>query len=604
MNTHRGIIKGVVIGVLIGGFVAAGTVVAKVSLHGKFSANTYIAGENISYKTPEEALELIGPALQKYRETPIQLTFLNRQISALPQELGLSILPEETLNLIEKTDARSLNPISLLPLKSNAKKSLGFLVDLDQEKLDQRLEQELKLSEIGPKSATFYFEGNSLQISEHKDGLVVEREQLIKDLKNSAKALKSSTITINTQERKAHISKEALEAERPRIEEQLKRTITLEDPVYSDDWDIQLEDHLDWVSFTYAREIDLPLLGTLTLENSNQGEIKISIKQEALNQFIDEEISKWLDKEAENVRIYHNDEGKIAIEGMGKDGLKIQRPQLKQAIELALENNVASFTIPTVRIPAEFNIAQEIKAMGITERIAQGHTSYYGSPANRVHNIKVGSSRFDGLIIQPGEEFSFNTNLGAVDGSTGYRKELVIKAEGTIPEYGGGICQVSTTMYRAALFGGLDITDRREHSYAVSYYSQILGDGLDATIYLGGQDLKFRNDTEHPILIHTYTDGDYELYIDLYGTSDGRSVELEGPFLANYVGPGPTQYIESDTLAPGQTKQVEKAHTGFSADWKYYLTDAEGNTTETLIETRYKAVPAKILVGTDPSIQN
>jgi vancomycin resistance protein YoaR len=154
------------------------------------------------------------------------------------------------------------------------------------------------------------------------------------------------------------------------------------------------------------------------------------------------------------------------------------------------------------------------------------------------------------VIIQPGQEFSFNTTLGIVDGSTGYRKELVIKPEGTLPEFGGGLCQVSTTMYRAILFAGLPVTDRAPHSYAVSYYSQVLGHGLDATIYLGGQDLKFTNDTGYPILVHTYTVDDYELYFDFYGTADGRSVELEGPKIYGHTKSGPTEYIETDQVAP------------------------------------------------------
>ena len=193
--------------------------------------------------------------------------------------------------------------------------------------------------------------------------------------------------------------------------------------------------------------------------------------------------------------------------------------------------------------------------------------------------------------------FSFNQNLGAVDGRNGYKKELVIKKEGTIPEYGGGICQVSTTMFRSVLFGGLPVVERNEHSYAVRYYSQVLGDGLDATIYLGGADLKFENNTEQHILIQTFTESDYELYIVFYGTPDGRDVELEGPYLSNYHYPGPTVYIDTDKIAEGQTKQVEKPHTGFNVLWYRHLTDKDGNKTSEPVETRYRAIPAKIWVG-------
>ena len=153
-------------------------------------------------------------------------------------------------------------------------------------------------------------------------------------------------------------------------------------------------------------------------------------------------------------------------------------------------------------------------------------------------------------------------------------------------------------MYRAALLSGLPIVERNEHSYAVSYYSQILGHGLDATIYLGGSDLRFENNTENHILIQTYVENDYELYIVFYGTDDGRKTELEGPFLSNYHRPGPTMYIDTSSLYVGETKQVEKPHTGFKAIWYRHLELADGSKLTEEIETNYQAVPAKIWVGT------
>ena len=153
-------------------------------------------------------------------------------------------------------------------------------------------------------------------------------------------------------------------------------------------------------------------------------------------------------------------------------------------------------------------------------------------------------------------------------------------------------------MFRTVLLSGLPVTERNEHSYAVSYYSQVLGHGLDATIYLGGADFRFENDTGQHVLIQTYTENDYELYIVFYGTKDGRSVELEGPYLSNYHSPGATMYIDTDRLFVGETKQVEKPHTGFSALWYRHLVLPDGTTEVKAIETNYRAVPKKIWVGT------
>jgi vancomycin resistance protein YoaR len=176
--------------------------------------------------------------------------------------------------------------------------------------------------------------------------------------------------------------------------------------------------------------------------------------------------------------------------------------------------------------------------------------------------------------------------------------ELVIKPEGTIPEYGGGICQVSTTVYRAAVFAGLPIVERHPHSYAVTYYSQILGHGLDATIYLGGADLRFTNDTGNSMLMQAYVKDDYELYIVIYGTNDGRVVEMDGPYISNHHGAGPTVYVDSPNLKKGTQKQTEKAHGGFDALWYRNITLKNGEKIKEEIKSAYKAMPAKILTGT------
>jgi vancomycin resistance protein YoaR len=131
----------------------------------------------------------------------------------------------------------------------------------------------------------------------------------------------------------------------------------------------------------------------------------------------------------------------------------------------------------------------------------------------------------NGVIIQPGEEFSFNQYLGPVRADTGFVPELVIKRSGTKPEFGGGVCQVSSTVFSTAVRAGLPITERRNHSYAVSYYEP----GTDATIYTGSVDLKFVNDTPGAILLWSTVQPGGILALDFYGTNDGREILVEEP---------------------------------------------------------------------------
>ncbi len=198
----------------------------------------------------------------------------------------------------------------------------------------------------------------------------------------------------------------------------------------------------------------------------------------------------------------------------------------------ALVGGIGEFALPLIIWQPKIKLG-DLNSLGINDLLARGQSDFSGSTASRIVNVKVGASQFNGVVVKPGEEFSFNKYLGPITVQKGYLPELVIKPEGTIPELGGGLCQVATTAFRAAFFSGLPITQRRNHSYAVHYYEWIADDkaravGLDATIYPGAQDMKFVNDTPGAILIWTKTEGKH-LYFDFYGTLDSRTVIMDGP---------------------------------------------------------------------------
>ncbi len=581
-------------GAIIGLLLASGVAVAKISLHGKFPAGTAVAGIDISYKTPVEAKEVLQEKKERYVKIPIKIQILEEEKEFLPEDLGIDILMEETIATIRESDARSFGLINIIMNSASGATNHEPVVVVNFERLKQALEENFELSEIAPKQATFFFdETRKLTIKDEEKGVLIDKAELARTIRERGKNLSSEKIEVETKEVYPEITAEKLEKQRGDIERALNQRTTLIDPVYRDNWYLRLIDNIDWVEFETTQNMGIPILS----DSNEDTRIKIKIKQEKLDEYIDEHISRWLDREAEDVEIYKNEEGKIIIEGTGSNGKRVDRKMMKEAMELAVHNGVSEITIPVLHIEPKITVDEELKELGIKERIGVGHSSYYGSPWNRVHNIKVSAERFNGRLIAPGEVFSFNQTLGPVNAATGYRRELVIKPEGTIPEYGGGICQTSTTLYRAVLLSGLEVTERHPHSYAVTYYSQVMGHGMDATVYLGGPDLKFKNDTENHVLLQAYVKDNYELYMVFYGTHDGRSVEMKGPFLGSYRNPGPTIYQETNTLAPGQTKQVEKRHVGFRADWKRILTRGDGTVEEENIYTNYRAIPARILVG-------
>ncbi len=235
-------------------------------------------------------------------------------------------------------------------------------------------------------------------------------------------------------------------------------------------------------------------------------------------------IAKDLTVPGQNARLSFN-AGKLSIIEPSKAGRKLNiddaAAKIREAVLAGTDRRVAL----TVDVQEADISENNLDKLGITSLIATGTSNFVGSPKNRIHNIRTGAAKFNGVLIKPGEEFSFLKVLGPVDASTGYLPELVIKDKKTIPDFGGGMCQVSTTAFRAAVAAGLSITERRNHSYAVQYYAP---QGTDATVFIPSPDLKFVNNTPGYILIQTHIDGNILTY-DFYGTPDGRTVKTVGP---------------------------------------------------------------------------
>ena len=249
------------------------------------------------------------------------------------------------------------------------------------------------------------------------------------------------------------------------------------------------------------------------------------VDQKLISSFL-EDLERQVNKDPENAKFKMDENEKVSLFSLGSSGLKLDKEKSLQIILDYLKNDGQNnrLNLSSIEIAPDLSI-NSIDNLGITSLIGEGRSNFRGSPSNRIFNIKVAISRFDGILIKPEEEFSFVKILGEVDGEHGYRPELVIKKDKTEPEFGGGICQVSTTTFRAAINSGLKITARRNHAYPVQYYNP---QGMDATVYIPRPDLRFINNTPSHILIQTKIEGT-ELIFKFFGTNDGRQVEIVGP---------------------------------------------------------------------------
>jgi vancomycin resistance protein YoaR len=236
---------------------------------------------------------------------------------------------------------------------------------------------------------------------------------------------------------------------------------------------------------------------------------------------------------------------------------------------------------------------------GIRELVGIGTSKFLGSIPGRVHNIELASSKLHGKLIAPGETFSFNENLGDVSQATGFQPAYIIKEGRTVLGDGGGVCQVSTTLYRAALNAGLPIIERHAHAYRVSYYEQDSGPGLDATVFAPSVDMKFKNDTEHHLLIQAkFNRNNLTLAFEIFGTKDGRKITLSKPVIYSQTPPPPDLYQDDPTLAKGIVKQVDWKAYGAKTSFTYKVERNGETLIDETVYSNYKPWQAIFLKGT------
>ncbi len=216
--------------------------------------------------------------------------------------------------------------------------------------------------------------------------------------------------------------------------------------------------------------------------------------------------------------------------------------------------------------------------LGITELITQTTTWFYGSSDARKHNIARSAANFFGVVVAPGEEFSFNKYLGSVSEDDGYEQGFIIVGGRTIDGIGGGVCQVSTTLYQSAFLAGFPITERWEHGYMLQYYDDGEGPGMDATVYSPIVDMKFINNTPHHLLIENYYNEVNEaLTFKLYSTSMEREVVKTEPVFEN-VRPAPEEDVwEYDPDLPdGVVEQIDQAVEGADVSVRRTVYNVDG----------------------------
>jgi vancomycin resistance protein YoaR len=319
---------------------------------------------------------------------------------------------------------------------------------------------------------------------------------------------------------------------------------------------------------------DIPVLANMlsveVVDNGGTAEMRVGLDPNALRRTLSD-LKVIVDRNPQNARFVFNDETgqiePIAVSSVGRV-MDVEASIVVINDTLLRGEHTVSLTVSEQQ-PAVVDTATSAQ-LGITQLVSEQTTYFYGSSASRIQNIVAAAGQFHGVLIAPGEIFSMASILSDISLENGFAEALIIYGGRTIKGVGGGVCQVSTTLFRTVFFGGFPVIERYSHAYRVTYYEMDRSGskdarlaGLDAAVFFPLVDFKFQNDTPYWLLMETYVNVQARTITwKLYSTSDGRSVtwDTTGPY--NTVPPKPTVFEENPELKEGQLEQVDYSAEG------------------------------------------
>ncbi|MEK7520128.1 MAG: VanW family protein [Patescibacteria group bacterium] len=476
-----------------------------------------VDGMDIGAKKVPEAKAVLDDHFARTHETELPFTAGDIAHRATVRNTGILLSADKTAEhayAIGRSNAVARNMLAFVRAATLGTPTKSIAV-VDETRFTAFINETFGTLEHPAQNATVVYDSVTERFipTQEKAGIVIDRAQLTKDILSAARTLESATIAVAMRNDEPRVVLAAAVAAAHEANALLEKT-----PVIT----------------TYQRIPGLPSSTTrFPIEKAqlaemvgfvpNNGALAPDIDEQALTDWL-VQIAPAINENPQNATLAVRD-GRVEEFSLSRDGHELDVPQSARGIKNSILFGSAD-PIPLVVTTLHPLISSDtIDNLGITGLLAVGESDFAGSSSARVFNLTLGAKKMNGVIIAPNEEFSFVETIGEIGSAEGYQAGLVIKGNKTVPEYGGGICQVSTTMFRAAIHAGLRITERFPHSLPVQYYNP---QGFDATVYGPHPDLRFVNDTGSNILVQTKIKGT-KLVFEFYGRPDGRTVTVIGP---------------------------------------------------------------------------
>jgi vancomycin resistance protein YoaR len=515
----------------------------------------WMAGVDLSSLTPEEAAAALNQHLTYPSKGRIVFRDGDRVWVATPAELGMDF---EAGTSVQRAYGIGRQGDLLTNMASQLNAWQGGLqlapVIIFDARVAYRFLQNIAAQMDRPViEADLHLNGMDVVYTPGQIGRLLNVDKTLAALYTQLKTFKDGEITITIEEQAPIIVEATSQAESLRRVLSAPLTIHIADP--------QTGDPGPWT-------IDTPLLaGMLTVgrvKTDTDWKYQVTVDPHAIEEFLGQ-IAPKVNQSSTNARFnFDNETDQLILVQHAVTGRTMDVAATRDTVIQKIFQG--EHDIPLVLTMEKPQVGDNATAasLGITG-LVYFHKSYFrGSSAARLQNINAASSRFDGLLIPPNTTFSMGDAIGDISLDNGYAEALIIYNGQTITGVGGGVCQVSTTLFRTAFYGGYPIVERHEHAYRVYYYEQTAIStnpnlaGLDATVYFPLVDMKFTNDRPYWLLMWTiFNPRDYSLTWYFYTGDDGRQVDVQNLGLRNVIPAPDPLFVENPDLPEGSCKQTD-----------------------------------------------
>lgn len=547
---------------LVGGVVGVTAVGAMVALpaiaSGTFYTGSQVQGIDLSGLDRAEGEDVLRAAFTPLEDLAVTYTFEGQEWKSSLTDLGF-IVDYETMVAEAWDSGRGDNVIERyqILLDQGGTHNVPLRLLQDDQKLDAFLGNIGDQIAIPARNARLVRNGTAIEILDHAIGRAIDLAAVRQATITAVNTGRSSTVELRTRDVPPDVNADDLAGAKD------DAILLVGEPVVfthnGDFYDIDTEE----------------LTGALLINGAGEAALDL----DNLNQRMTD-IANAVLVPAQNV-VLGWDDGVHVIED-DKDGVGVDMEAFQQLLLETARKTERTVELPTNVLKADAR-TDNVKDLGIEAHLAVGSSSFEGSSETRYLNILAAADNVSYKMVGPGEKFSFNDQMGPISLDNGFVEGSIIQGDWTASDLGGGVCQVSTTVFRAALYAGFKFDEWYAHGWRLPFYeADGSPPGMDAaiyqpnTIYEFEKDLTFENPLDSWLMLMMVVDGD-TVSAHLYGKPNGWEVEVFEPRVSEPKDPGEPVEKENPDLKPGERKRVQISRPGYTVYLRRKVTDAEGN---------------------------